>query len=184
VSLGAELDRIAGAAASYAADGEQLAGVLAAEPARGERTYVCAFADEAGERTWVALDADAGPVRNRVRVRDAASIAALCEVAADTAGGGFLGELRSRLVEIRLTNRPDGIDEAEEAALALERAVGAPPRLATLDYLDEIGTASRRLEQALGESTSSPFAEAMKQSRAAVDELTAEIERRYKLELT
>ena len=50
-----------------------------------------------------------------------------------------------------MTEQPDGIEEAEEAALALERAIGAPPRVASPAYLDAVGAATRRLELALGE---------------------------------
>ena len=95
-----------------------------------------------------------------------------------------LEELRAQLASLRLTENPPGIDEAEEAALALERTLGTPPRLATPTYLDAVGLAARRLEQALGENGSSPFATAMKQGLVAIDELTAEVEGRYKLELT
>ena len=171
-------------ARSFAGPGESLAGVLAAEPAPGQRVYLCAFADEAGERTWLALDDGGTPISGRNVVREAASIAALCELAEETAGGGDLEELRGRLAALRLTENPPGIDEAEEAALALERTLRTPPRLATPAYLDAVGLATRRLEQALGENGASPFAGAMKGSLVAVDELTAEVEGRNKVELT
>ena len=178
-----DVERVAELAKSFAGPGESLAGVLAAEPAPGQRVYLCAFADEAGERTWLALDDGGTPISGRNVVREAASIAALCELAEETAGGGDLEELRGRLAALRLTENPPGIDEAEEAALALERTLGTPPRLATPAYLDAVGLATRRLEQALGENGGSPFAAAMKGSLVAVDELTAEVEGRNKLEL-
>ena len=178
------MERVAELAKSFAGPGESLAGVLAAEPTAGERVYLCAFADEAGERTWLALDGDGAPISSRNVVREAASIAALCELAEETAGGGDLEELRGQLAALRVTENPPGIDEAEEAALALERTLGTPPRLATPAYLDAVGLATRRLEQALGENGASPFAAAMKGSIVAVDELTAEVEGRNKLELT
>ena len=81
---------------------------------------------------------------------------------------------------LRLTENPEGIDEAEDAALALEGAIGSPPRVATPAYLDEVGAATRRLEQALGTNGVSPFAEAMKQGVAAVEALTLEVEGAYK----
>ena len=55
--------------------------------------------------------------------------------------GGDLDELRSQLVALRLTEAPAGIEEAEEAALELQRTIGAPPQLATPARLDEIGAA-------------------------------------------
>ena len=179
MSLSDELGRVAETAASFAAGGEKVVGILAAEPAHGERVYLCAFGAGDG-RTWLALDASGQPVESRVRVREAVSIAALCELAADTAGGGELEELRARLVALRLTENPDGIEDAEEAALALESAIGAPPHLASPAYLDRIGVATHRLEQALGANGGSPFAEAMKQGMAAIEALTDEVEAGYK----
>jgi hypothetical protein len=184
VTLASDLERIAAAAASFADDGEQVTGVLAAEAKPGERVYLCAFSGGDGQRAWLALDREARPVTGRAVVRDAVSIAALCELAADTAGGGDLAELRSQLVTLRITERPEGIEEAEEAALALEQAIGSPPRLATPDYLDTVGAATRRLELALGEGTGSPFAQALKSARQAVDSLTVEVESAYKQELS
>jgi hypothetical protein len=184
MGLRRDVERVAELAASFAGPGESLVGVLPTEPAPGRRVYLCAFADEAGERTWLALDGDGAPITSRAAVREAASIAALCELAEETAGGGDLEELRAQLAALRLTESPPGIDEAEEAALALEHALGSPLRLATPTYLDSVGLATRRLEHALGEAGGSPFAAAMTQGLVAVDELAAEIEGRYKLELT
>jgi hypothetical protein len=182
VELVDELDRIAVIAAAYAGEGEQLTGVLPAEADPGARAYVCSF--ERGEtRSWIVLDVDGAPVRNRARVRDAVSIAALCELADENAGGGDLSELRQRLVSLRLTEHVDGIEEAEAAALALESVVGAPPRVATPAHLDTVGDATLRLERALGETTASPFAAAMQQARVSVDALALEVESAYKLPL-
>ena len=182
MALSDELDRAAEAAAAYAAPGEEVAGILATEPAEGRRAYLCAFASD-GTRSWLALDPAGEPVSSRDFVREVASIAALCELAADAAGGGELEELRSQLATLRLTERPLGIDDAEEAALELERAVGAPPRVASPAYLDAVGAATRNLELALGTGGGSPFAEAMKQGRAAVDALLLEVESSYKVPL-
>jgi hypothetical protein len=113
-------------------------------------------------------------------VRRTASIAAMCELAEESAGGGELDELRDRLVTIRLTESPDGIEEAEEAALALQHVIGAPPRVANPGYLDRVGAATRRLELALGDPGSSPFAEAMKAGMGSVEEFSADVESHYK----
>jgi hypothetical protein len=182
VDLIQEVDRIAALAEGYASDGERLAGVLPAEPDPGTRVYVCAF-ERGDERSWLAFDGDGKPLRSRARVRDAVSIAALCELADENAGGGDLSDLRSRLVSLRLTENVDGIGEAEEAALALESVVGSLPRVATPAHLDAVGAATLRLERALGESAASPFAGAMQQARVAVDELALEVETGYKLPL-
>ena len=182
MALAEELEGVAAAAARFAEDGEELVGVLAAEPASGERLYVCAF--ELGEeRSWLVVDAETAPVEDRARVREAVSIAAVCELAEENAGGGHLDELRSQLLTLRLTENPEGIDEAEEAALELEATLVPPPRVASPAYLDLLGAATMKLERALGDAQASPFAASMQAGMAAVEELTAEVERSYKREL-
>ena len=182
MALAEELESVAAVAAGFAEEGEELVGVLAAEPASGERLYVCAFV-LGKERSWLVLDAEAAPVEDRARVREAVSIAAVCELAEENAGGGHLDELRSQLLTLRLTENPEGIDEAEEAALELESTLIPPPRVASPAYLDRVGAATMKLERALGDGGASPFAAAMQVGMAAVEELAAEVERKYKLEL-
>jgi hypothetical protein len=183
VKLSERLSAIADAAVRFAASGERVDAVLVAEAVPGERVYLCAFEGEEG-RTWLALDEDGQPVTSRNRVREAVSIAAMCELAEEQAGGGELEELRRQLATVRLTENPPGIDEAESAALELERTLGSTPRVATPRYLDEVGAATRRLERALGDSGNSPFAVAMQQALPSVEELAKEVESQYKLPLT
>jgi hypothetical protein len=85
VGLEDDLRRIADSAVAYAADGEELVGIVPAEPASGFRLYVCAYG-QAEESTWLVLDATGVPVEERALVRDAVSISALCEVAEEAAG--------------------------------------------------------------------------------------------------
>ncbi len=177
-----ELARIAAAAAAFAEDGEELQGVLVSETL-GRRVYLCAF-DSGASRSWLALDEDGQPLRDRRLVREAAVVAALCEVAEESAGGGDLPELRARLAELRRVEAPAGIEEAESAAASLDETLRPVPRVASHAYLDEIGAASRRLEQALGETGGSPFAAAMQSALGAVEELAADVERGHKLELS
>jgi len=95
----AELRRIAEAAVGHAGDGEELAGIVPAEPSEGARVYLCAYRD--GEATtWLVLDADGAPVEDRSLVRGAISIAALWELA---------NELRG--------DEPDGTEVASPALL-------------------------------------------------------------------
>ena len=169
------------AALAFAEKGEELVGVVPAEPGHRTRVYLCAF-ERGSERRWLGLDTAGQPVADRRLVRDAVSIAAMCELAEESAGGGDLGELRTRLVEIRLTENPEGIEDAEVAAADLQEALRPAPRVASVRYLDAIGLAAARLEQALG-GHGSPFAEAMKSGMTAADELAAEVERTYKTEL-
>jgi hypothetical protein len=182
VALRDDLDRVARAAAALAGPGEELAGVVAAEPGPGVRTYLCAYT-RGDDRSWLVLDESGEPVTDRARVRGTASIIGLSELAEESAGGGELDELRERLVTLRLTESPPGIEEAEVGALALDRTIGAPPRVAEPAYLDRVGAATRRLEQALGDSGTSPFAEAMKQGMASVEELERDVVANYRLPL-
>jgi hypothetical protein len=182
MTVAEDVARIAGAAAAFAAAGEELAGVLVAETL-GRRVYLCAFSSAEGH-AWLALGDDAQPLTDGELVREAASLAALCEVAEESAGGGHLAELRARLSELRVTDNPAGIEEAEAAAESLAGMLQSEPRVASGAYLDAIGSASRRLEQALGESGVSPFAAAMQAAVGAVEELAADVERNHKVPLT
>jgi hypothetical protein len=83
VALSEDVSRIAGVAAQHRTPGQQVAAVLAVETAAGERVYLAAFADPEGRQEWLAFDHDGLPVTSRERVREAASIAALVEVAED-----------------------------------------------------------------------------------------------------
>jgi hypothetical protein len=179
VALSDDLERIAASAATFAAPDERVTGVVAAEPLGSACLYLCAY-ESAGGHAWLALDDDGRPVGSRRLVRDAVSLAALCELAEETAGGGDLGDLRARLAELRETEAPEGIEAAEEAAATLANTIEPEPRVATTAYLDALGVAARRLEQALGDEGGSPFAVALQQAMPAVDELAAEVERRYK----
>jgi hypothetical protein len=178
MALTDDLERIAVAAAEHG----PVSGVLAAEPGRGRRLYLIAFGGD-DDRQWLVLDDEGEPIARRDDVRDTASIVAMCELAGDLAGGGDLETLRSQLAQVRMVEQPEGIEEAEEAALALERTIGAPPRVASPGFLDEVGAATMGLERALGES-SSPFSAAIRASTGAVEEFVADVERGYKLPLS
>jgi hypothetical protein len=177
MALTEELERIAAAAAAHG----EVAGVLAAEPGRGRRRYLVALGNDA-ERRWLVLDEAGTPVTDLEDVRNTASIVAMCELTADLAGGGDLEELRSQLAQVRMVEQPAGIEEAEEAALLLERTIGSPPRVASPAYLDEVGAATLALERALG-NVSSPFSEALRAGTGSVDEFVRDVERGYALSL-
>jgi hypothetical protein len=181
MSVAEDVGRIADAAAAFAEPGEELAGVLAIDTL-GRRVYLCAFESPEGH-AWLALGPGGEPLTDRRLVRDAASLAALCEVAEESAGGGHLSELQARLVELRETDNPEGIEEAEAAAASLAETLQPQPRVASGAYLDALGSASRRLEQALGESSASPFAAAMQAALGSVEELAADVEGNYKVAL-
>jgi len=176
MGLADDLERIAGAPAAHG----QVTGVLAAEPASSLRRYLVALGED--ERRWLVLDDAGAIVTARDEVRDTASIVAMCELAEDLAGGGDLERLRAELARVRIVEQPPGIEEAEEAALSLERVLGAPPRLATPAFLDAVGAATVVLERALGETTS-PFSSAIRGAAGAVDEFVREVERDYGVSL-
>jgi hypothetical protein len=85
VPLSDELARVAEAAGRLAEAGEEVTAVIPTEPEPGARVYLCAFG-AGDERSWLALDSTARPIRSRSRVHDAVTIAALCEIAEDAAG--------------------------------------------------------------------------------------------------
>jgi hypothetical protein len=180
MALADEIDAARRAAEDFAEDGQEVVGVVPVEPARGHRVYLCAYAGR--ERRWLALDDEGRPISDRRTIRDAVSVAAMCELAEESAGGGDVGELRARLVELRLTENPDGIQEAEVAAAELQATIESPPRVASAAYLDAVGLAARKLEQTLG-GNASPFAEAMHVGVTVAEELASEVEQGYKAPL-
>lgn len=179
MALADEIESIAAAACAYA-DGLPPAAVLPAEPAAGARRYVCAY-EAAGSRTWLVLDADGVPLRDRDAIREAVAIAGLCELAAEAAFGGDLDELGRQLEALRATEAPAGLDEAEAALHGLRRALGEPPALATPARVDGIGAAARRLELALDPTVPSPFAAAMQAGQGVLEALVREVEGSYRL---
>jgi hypothetical protein len=182
-SLADELERIAALVAAQAGDGDVVSAVIATEPSPGRRVYLCAFDGADGFRGWLGVDADGSAIAGRRELREAVTIAVLCEVAADAAAGGDLDALIARLAELRETEAPPGIEDAEAAARALRDVLGDPPQLAAPGRLDEIGATTRRLERELDPTSASPFAAAMRSSEAAVSELQREIEAGYRVPL-
>jgi hypothetical protein len=184
MALSDELERVAALATAHAEPGSAVSGILATETEPGRRVYLCSVDVSDGTRGWLGLRDDGTVVDGRAEVRAAVSIAALCEVAVDTAGGGDLDGLIAGLADLRVREAPDGIEDAEAAARALRDVVGDPPQLATPARLDEIGAATRRLEQELDPGGASPFTAALKTAQGSVQELQREVEAGYLAELT
>jgi dienelactone hydrolase len=84
VSLEDDLGSAAEAAAAFAGQNERIEAILAAEPGAGHRLYVCGYSGGAG-RTWLVLDDAGHAVTDRALVREAVSLAALCEIAGEAA---------------------------------------------------------------------------------------------------
>jgi hypothetical protein len=184
LALSDELERAAALAAAHVGAGDVVSGVLATEFEPGRRIYLCSIDGADGTRAWVGVDDDGSVVTSRAEVRAAVSIAALCEVAVDTAGGGDLDTLIAGLADLREREAPEGIEDAEAAAQALRAVRGDPPQLATPARLDEIGAAARRLELELDPGGASPFSAALKAAQGAVSELQREVDAGYLVELT
>ena len=150
---------------ALAAPGEQVTGVLAAEPRGAGRVYLCALESGRPGRRGSRSTATASPSASRRLVREAASLAALCELAEELAGGGDLDELRARLAELR-ADRGAGGDRGgrggggARSSRRSSRSRGSRPPA----YLDALGVAARRLERALGDDAGSPFAAALQQA--------------------
>ena len=184
VTLLADLERIATEAMTRAPSGGTVTAVLPTEASPGVRAYLCAFETPDGSRSWVVLDDQGTVVSARRDVRNVVAIAALCELAEESAAGGDLDELLAQLVALRLTESPEGIDEAEDAVRALQRTIGTPPHVASPARLDEIGAATRRLEHALDPAAPSPLTAALKSAQGTIDELQREIEHAYRVPLS
>ena len=99
MTLEEELAAARAAADGHVEDGEEIVGVVPAEPGEGERVYLCAYR-RGVEARWLAFDSAGSPVTDRGLVRRAVSIAALCELAEESAGGGDLEELQTALAEL------------------------------------------------------------------------------------
>jgi len=183
VSLAADVERVARLAATLAGPDATVSGVVPTEPRPGAPVYLCSFDGADGSRGWLAVREDGSPVADRLEVRAAVSIAGLCELAEDVAGGGELDALIERLEEIRRTESPPGIEDAVTAARELLAVLGEPPQLATPERLDAIGAATRRLERELDPSGASAFSLAMRSGQVAVSELQREVEAGYLLPL-
>lgn len=184
VSLDDDLELAAAHALAHVGEGDVVSGVLPTEPQPGRRIYVCSIDGADGTRGWLAVDGDGAPVASRAEVRAAVSIAALCEVAVDSAGGGDLDGLIASLADLREREAPEGIEDAEAAARDLRDVLGESPQLASPERLDAIGAATRRLEGELDPGGASPFAAALKSAQGAVSELQREVEAGYLVELT
>jgi hypothetical protein len=184
MTLADDLERVAELAAAHGSDSDVVSGVLATETEPGRRVYLCSIDGADGTRAWAGVADDGSLVTTRAELRAAVSIAALCEVAVDTAGGGDLDGLIASLADLRARDAPEGIEDAEEAAHALRAVIGDPPQLATPARLDEIGAATRRLELQLDPGGASPFSAALKAAQDAVSELQREVEAGYLVELT
>jgi hypothetical protein len=118
IELDEELRRTAEAAVAFAEDGEELTGIVPAEPGIGVRVYLCAYGTPE-ETTWLVLDADGSPVEDRSLVRDSVSIAGLCELAEEATGAASDGARiasPARLDELAAEAGPELVGTLKQAA--------------------------------------------------------------------
>ena len=127
MALSDDVSRIASVAMGYAGPGEEVAAVIPVEAHPDERLYLCAFTGADGARSWLALDDDGVPVTSRRRVRDAASIAALYEVAEET--GHLPAESESRVASLRSLDLVGAQSGGGELAAAIQGALPAVDEL-------------------------------------------------------
>lgn len=169
MTIGEELER---AAQSAAAHGDVCA-VLAAQLGSGSRAYLLAVA-EGEARSWLVLDETLALVDEREVVKEVAGIVALCELAVELA----LGEAGDAT--------PASVEETTPAVVAAAAAVrelaGSPPWISSPDFLDAVGVATRRLEQARGDF-SSPFASALAAHTSTVEAFVGDVEFRHAVAL-
>ena len=85
MSLSEDVGRIAEAAARYAAPGEELAAVCPSSLRQASASISAHSRQADGHQSWLALDDRGSPLTNRTLIRDAASIAALVEIAEESA---------------------------------------------------------------------------------------------------
>ena len=154
--------------------------MIPTEPGSGARVYLCAY--ERGRRALVARPRRRGDPDRRPRARPRRR--------------RHRRDVRARGGERRRRRRRRAASPARRAAAdrqpgghrrgrgggrrAAGRRSSRPRGSRAFRYLDELGLAAAKLEQALGEVGGSPFAEAMKTGVAASDELADEVESRYK----
>jgi hypothetical protein len=127
VALSDDVTRIASAATGYAGPGEEIAAVIPVEALPGARIYLCSFAGPDGTLSWLALDDDGVPVTSRRRVRDAASVAALYEVAEET--GHLPAEPEARVASLRSLDLVGAESGGGELAAAIQGALPAVDEL-------------------------------------------------------
>jgi hypothetical protein len=120
VALSDDVRRIAEAAAGYATPEETVTAVIAVEPASGERLYLCAYDGPEGSQGWLVLDTSGAPVTQRQLIRDAASIAALVEIAEET-----LDSVDAEQPRLASPAYLDSLSVAENVAGALQGALPA-----------------------------------------------------------
>jgi hypothetical protein len=150
----------AAAAKPFAAAGEEVVGVLVADPFEHGLVFLCALgppaedehddADEVPELGWIAVDPAGLAIADSRRVQEAAMLAALCETAEEAALVPEAAEIAAaadRALALSGAERPDlraALDATREAALSAA-VYDDGLRVARTGYVDQLGDAARAL---------------------------------------
>jgi hypothetical protein len=149
----------AAAAKPFAAAGEDVVGVIVADPFDRGLVYLCALGppaeddfddDDVPELGWVAVDGDGLALADARRVQEAAMLAALCETAEEAAlvpDAAEIAESAERALALAGEERAElrsALGAAHLAALAAA-AHGDGLRIARTGYVDELADAARGL---------------------------------------
>ena len=150
----------AAAAKPFAAAGEEVVGVLVADPFDRGLVYLCALGpppedddlddDDIPELGWIAVDGDGLALADARRVQEAAMLAALCETAEEAAlvpDAPEIAGAAERALALAGEERADlraALAAAHAAALAAA-GHGDGLRVARTGYVDELADAARGL---------------------------------------
>ena len=150
----------AAAAKPFATAGEEVVGVVLADPFERGLVFLCALGpagpdDDAGdddvpELGWIAVDGDGLALSDARRVQEAAMLVALCETAEEAAlvpDAAEIAEATERALAIVGDQRPElraALEQTRAAALAAA-AHGEGLRIARTGYVDELADAARGL---------------------------------------
>jgi len=159
----------AAAAKPFAAAGEEVVGVLVADPFEHGLVFLCALgppadddghedADDVPELGWIAVDPGGLALADARRVQEAAMLAALCETAEEAALVPEAAEIAApvdRALGLAGDERPElraALDATREAALAAA-VYDDGLRVARTGYVDQLGDAARALGASARQST-------------------------------
>lgn len=150
----------AAAAKPFAAAGEEVVGVVLADPFERGLVFLCALGpagpdddaddDDVPELGWIAVDGDGLALADARRVQEAAMLVALCETAEEAAlvpDAAEIAEAAERALAIAGAERPElrtALEQTRTAALAAA-AHGEGLRIARTGYVDELADAARGL---------------------------------------
>ncbi|MDX6621889.1 MAG: hypothetical protein QOK36_4275 [Gaiellales bacterium] len=152
----------AAAAKPFATAGEEVVGVLVADPFDHGLVFLCALGppaeddddpDDVPELGWIAVDGDGLALGDDRRVQEAAMLAALCETAEEAAlvpGAAEIAEAAERALALAGEERPElraALEATREGALAAA-AFGDGLRVARTGYVDQLADAARAIAAA------------------------------------